>query len=112
MDSVIFVLTGTSPAGKELIMKTGFLFPGQGAQVVGMGKDIAEAFDVAADVFAKANDILGYDLRGICFEGSAEKLNSTTVSQPAIFVTSAAILEVLRRMTLPPNWSVWPSRGM
>ena len=77
-------------------MKTAFLFPGQGAQVVGMGADIAQASPVAAEVFQKANAIVGFDLRKICFEGPAELLNTTTISQPAIFVTSTAILEVLK----------------
>jgi [acyl-carrier-protein] S-malonyltransferase len=77
-------------------MRTAFLFPGQGAQTVGMGADIAERFPVAADVFEKANAIVDFDLRGICFEGPAETLNATAMSQPAIFVTSAALLEVLR----------------
>ena len=77
-------------------MKTAFLFPGQGAQAVGMGMEIAKAFPVAAQVFNKANDIVGFDLSGVCFEGPAEQLNSTTVSQPAIFTTSVAVLEVLR----------------
>ena len=77
-------------------MKTAFLFPGQGAQVVGMGAEIAQSFPVAAEIFDKANDIVGFGLSRICFEGPAEQLNSTTISQPAIFVTSAAILEVLR----------------
>ncbi len=77
-------------------MKTAFLFPGQGAQVVGMGKDIAGEFPAAAEIFAKANDIVGFDLQKVCFEGPAEELNTTTMSQPAIFATSAAILEVLR----------------
>ncbi len=77
-------------------MKTAFIFPGQGAQVVGMGKDIAEAFPAAAEIFKKSNDIVGYDLQTICFDGPSEKLNATTVSQPAIFATSAAILEVLK----------------
>jgi [acyl-carrier-protein] S-malonyltransferase len=78
-------------------MKTAFLFPGQGAQVVGMGKEIAQRFDAAAEIFEKANSIIGFDLRSICFEGPAEQLNTTAISQPAIFVTSAAILEVLRK---------------
>ncbi len=76
-------------------MKTAFLFPGQGAQVVGMGAEIAGRFGAAAEIFAKADAIVGFDLSGICFEGPAERLNTTTISQPAIFVTSAAILEVL-----------------
>jgi len=77
-------------------MKTAFLFPGQGAQTVGMGAEIYRSFPVAAEVFERANDIVGFDLSGICFEGPAERLNSTAISQPAIFVTSAAILETLR----------------
>jgi [acyl-carrier-protein] S-malonyltransferase len=77
-------------------MKTAFLFPGQGAQVVGMGKDVAEAFPAAAAIFKKANEILGFDLTRICFEGPAEQLNTTAISQPAIFTTSTAILEVIR----------------
>ncbi|MHC4721776.1 MAG: ACP S-malonyltransferase [Planctomycetota bacterium] len=77
-------------------MKTAFLFPGQGAQVVGMGADITKALPVGAQLFDKADKIVGYDLTEICFKGPAEKLNSTTISQPAIFVTSAAILACLR----------------
>ena len=78
-------------------MKTAFLFPGQGAQVVGMGKDIVQSFPAASQIYDKANEIIGFDLSRICFEGPAEQLNATTISQPAIFATSAAILEVLRR---------------
>jgi len=84
-------------------MRTAFLFPGQGAQTVGMGADLAQAFPVAAELFAKANAIVGYDLRALCFEGPAERLNSTTFSQPAIFVTSAALLEVLRTTPATAN---------
>jgi len=77
-------------------MKTAFIFPGQGAQHVGMGKEIADAFAPAAEILEQANEILGFDLRRICFEGPAQQLDATTISQPAIFVTSAAILNLLR----------------
>ncbi len=77
-------------------MKTAFLFPGQGAQFVGMGKDIAEQFPQARTIFEKADKIVGFDLSKICFEGPAGELNTTTISQPAIFTASAAILEVFR----------------
>lgn len=87
-------------------MKTAFIFPGQGAQTVGMGADTAQAYPVAASLFDKANEILGFDLKTVCFEGPAEKLNSTTMSQPAIFVASAALLEILR--TSPATASVKP----
>ncbi len=77
-------------------MKTAFLFPGQGAQLVSMGKDIARQFPLGAEIFNRTDQILGYELSKICFEGPAEKLNTTVISQPAIFVTSAAIFEVLK----------------
>jgi len=61
-----------------------------------MGAEIAQAFPAAAQLFEQADNIVGYELSKICFEGPAEQLNTTTISQPAIFVTSAAILEALR----------------
>lgn len=76
--------------------KIALLFPGQGAQHVGMGKSIAERYPAARDLYAQASDILGYDLARLCFEGPAEQLDSTVVSQPALFVTSLAALEMLR----------------
>lgn len=77
-------------------MTIAFLFPGQGAQLVGMGADVASTWSAAAAIFEKANGILGFDLRQVCFEGPAEVLNTTIMSQPAIFTTSAALLEVIR----------------
>ncbi len=76
--------------------KIGFLFPGQGAQHVGMGRKIAEKFPRARELYGRANEILGYDLAKCCFEGPVAELDTTRVSQPAIFVTSLAALEMLR----------------
>ncbi|KAG0476929.1 hypothetical protein HPP92_013770 [Vanilla planifolia] len=72
-----------------------FLFPGQGAQTVGMGVE-AHGVPAAASLFQKANDILGFDLLDLCINGPKEKLDSTVISQPAIYVTSLAAVEVLR----------------
>jgi [acyl-carrier-protein] S-malonyltransferase len=72
------------------------VFPGQGAQAVGMADEWVEACPAAADLFARASAILGYDLVAVCRTGPADRLNTTAVSQPAILVTSLAALEVLR----------------
>ncbi|XWS71899.1 hypothetical protein CRYUN_Cryun03dG0177800 [Craigia yunnanensis] len=72
-----------------------FLFPGQGAQAVGMGKE-AQSLPAAAELYKKANDILGFDLLDVCINGPKEKLDSTVISQPAIYVTSLAAVELLR----------------
>lgn len=93
-------------------MGIAFLFPGQGAQFVGMGKDVAEQYPQAKAIFEKADKIVGFDLTKICFEGPAEKLNTTTISQPAIFTVSAAILEVMRMTTsLKPDVTAGLSLG-
>jgi [acyl-carrier-protein] S-malonyltransferase len=77
-------------------MKPAFLFPGQGAQTVGMGRQLVESTPAAKEVFDRAATILGYDLLKICLEGPAEKLDSTVYSQPALFVTSIAALQWLK----------------
>ncbi|MBN2475556.1 MAG: ACP S-malonyltransferase [Pirellulales bacterium] len=73
-----------------------FLFPGQGAQTVGMGRQLAESLPSARRLYDQAGEILGYDLAKLCFRGPAEALDSTVYSQPALFVTSLAALESLR----------------
>ncbi len=73
-----------------------FLFPGQGAQAVGMGRQLCETLPAARRLFDEAAEVLGYDLAAVCAEGPAERLNSTAVSQPAIFVSSLAALEALK----------------
>jgi [acyl-carrier-protein] S-malonyltransferase len=77
-------------------MKTALLFSGQGAQAVGMGKDLASAYHVAGDLFRKADEILGYSLSQIAFEGPAEELTRTSVCQPALYTHGLALLAVLR----------------
>lgn len=76
--------------------KIAFLFPGQGAQSVGMGQQLYETLPAARDLFDRANKVLGYDLAKLCFTGPAEELDSTVRSQPALFVSSLAALESLR----------------
>jgi [acyl-carrier-protein] S-malonyltransferase len=73
-----------------------FLFPGQGAQSVGMGRPLYETLPAARRLFDQAAEILGYNLVEVCANGPVERLNSTAVSQPAIFVTSLAALESLQ----------------
>ena len=76
--------------------RSAFLFPGQGAQKVGMGRQLVEALPAARRLFDEAAEVLGYSLADVCFDGPPERLNSTAVSQPSLFVASLAALESLR----------------
>lgn len=76
--------------------QSAFLFPGQGAQSVGMGWQLTQTLPAAQRLFDDAAQILGYDLADLCFNGPVERLNSTVISQPALFVCSLAALEALR----------------
>ncbi len=75
--------------------KTAFIFPGQGSQKVGMAKDVYDNFSYVKDLFSEANDILSVDLAKITFEGPIEELTKTQYTQPALMVTSIALLKVL-----------------
>ena len=77
--------------------KTAIVFAGQGAQAVGMGRDLAEAYPECRALFEKADDVLGYGLSKLCFEGPAEELTKTRHCQPAIFVVSLAAYTALKR---------------
>ena len=72
-----------------------YVFPGQGAQFTGMGKDLYEHLDLAKSMFQKANEILGFDIQKIMFEGSEEELKQTKVTQPAIFLHSTILAACL-----------------
>src|ERR1019366_7196850 len=78
--------------------KLAFLFPGQGAQYVGMAKQLCDSLPAARTLFDEAAGILGYDLLEVCAKGPKERLDSTAVSQPAIYVASLAALESLRAL--------------
>jgi [acyl-carrier-protein] S-malonyltransferase len=72
-----------------------YVFPGQGAQFTGMGKDLYEHSAVARELFEKANEILGFRITDIMFEGTAEQLKETKVTQPAVFLHSVILAKTL-----------------
>jgi len=84
-------------------MKIAFVFPGQGSQYVGMGKEIHEKFDVAREIFKEASDALGYDLAGLCFNGPKEELDKTFRTQPCILTVSIALYRVLFSKGIKPS---------
>ena len=88
-----------------------FLFPGQGSQSVGMGKDLFDNHAVARRTFEEADEALGYKLSKLCFEGPEEKLKLTEITQPAILTASVAALRVLRARGLKPDYVAGHSLG-
>jgi [acyl-carrier-protein] S-malonyltransferase len=92
--------------------KVAFLFVGQGAQYVGMGKDLYEAFPESKAIFDKANEILGFDLKSRCFEGPENILALTNISQPAILTVSIAAFEAFKaRVNIEPEFAAGLSLG-
>ena len=87
------------------------LFPGQGSQAVGMGKDLAEKFSEARRTFEEADDALGYRLSQVCFEGPEEQLRLTEITQPAILTASVAVLRVLDTRIPKPRFVAGHSLG-
>lgn len=92
-------------------MKTAFLFPGQGAQTVGMGKDIYEKYKEARDIYEKASEVSGIDIKKICFDGPEEILMKTENTQIAILTTSIAILKVIENKGIKADIAVGLSLG-
>jgi [acyl-carrier-protein] S-malonyltransferase len=88
-----------------------FLFPGQGSQSVGMGKDLTERFPLARQTFNEADEALGYKLSEVCFEGPEDRLRMTEVTQPAILATSVAAWRVLSERGLKPAFVAGHSLG-
>ncbi len=83
--------------------KTAFMFPGQGAQYVGMGKELAEYYPEADQVFEMASEAIGYDMKKLCFQGPEEELKKTENTQPAILTTSMAAYNILERKGFKPE---------
>ena len=88
-----------------------FLFPGQGSQAVGMGKELAEKYPIARQTFEEADEALGYKLSQLCFEGPEEKLRMTEITQPAILTVSIAAWGVLNEKGILPSFVAGHSLG-
>ena len=91
--------------------KTAFLFPGQGSQTVGMGRDLSHTFSIAKRTFEEADDALGFGLSTLCFSGPDEQLRLTEFTQPAIFTSSIAAYRVLAERGVTPDYVAGHSLG-
>jgi len=91
--------------------KIALIFPGQGSQVIGMGKDLAEKYPVARQTFDEADEALGYKISQLCFEGPEEQLRLTEITQPAILTVSIAALRVIETQIPKPVFVAGHSLG-
>lgn len=91
--------------------KLAFVFPGQGAQTVGMGKDFYERYDIAKRLFAEADEALGFSIKKMCFEGPDEELRLTANTQPAILTVSVIAAEILKENGIVPQIAAGHSLG-
>ncbi|HMC61383.1 MAG TPA: ACP S-malonyltransferase, partial [Candidatus Solibacter sp.] len=94
-----------------MLPSVAFLFPGQGSQAVGMGKELAENYPAARRTFEEADDALGYKLSQVCFEGPEDQLRLTEITQPAILAASVAALRVLQSSIAKPAYVAGHSLG-
>ena len=92
-------------------MKIAFMFPGQGSQVVGMGKDIYDKYEEAREVYKKVSDILNIDMCKLCFESTMEELSKTENTQIAIATMSLSILAVLEKKGIKADIATGLSLG-
>jgi [acyl-carrier-protein] S-malonyltransferase len=94
-----------------VISKTGFIFPGQGSQVSGMGLDIFNQYSEAKYIFEKADSLFGSKISDICFSGSPDILQKTDIAQPSILTVSVAIYEILKKHNIKPDFFAGHSLG-
>jgi len=92
--------------------KIALLFPGQGAQYVGMGREIYNEFKIAKNIFDQGNDILGFDLKEMCFNGNLQELSMTENAQPALLIASIANYKVMKKLVdMTPSFLAGHSLG-
>ena len=91
--------------------KIAFLFPGQGSQFVGMGKDLYDRFSIAKNIYDRAEAVLGMEVKKLSFDGPEEELRKTYITQPAILVNSLAVFEILKNRGIKPELGAGHSLG-
>src|ERR1700676_5090034 len=107
-NSIMTESTDVSESSQSMIA---LIFPGQGSQAVGMGKELYEKYPLARKVFEEADDALGYKLSQVCFEGPEDQLRLTEITQPAILTVSVAALRVLETRAPRPAYVAGHSLG-